>query len=607
MEKIINFIKNLSVSWKFILAYFSILIVPVVLMGIFLYIQNSNSAINQAKLVMEQNLLQTKASIVHKEKVIENLAQVLSNTKFVNFLNSGYENDISKVEDYQFDFSPAVKSIIQQDNAIYSIRIYMDKVIVTEMLDSYYSIRAMQSPNLFADASRYEPKVYGWKSIHDALPHLLKANAVTPVQVFSYSKGIYLLNYQHREAVLEFEVREDVLFDMLRDPVISKLGKVFIVDSDHRIISNNLPGIFKKDITNSGFNDFETGKKISVVKEINGVKSIVISIPLEGLRCSIVGIFPVSNFNVAVKKSLINIILMLFISTIILGFIVYFITNALLGRLKKLAKAMRQVREENLDVSVPVKTMDEFGELALSFNHMTRRIHELVEMVYKIQIIEREAELKAWESQINPHFLYNTLATISWAARKAGSQEIVKISNSLSKFYRLVLSKGNSLIYVREELDMVKAFLQIQKIRFEDKFDVEYVIDENILDCRIIKNILQPLVENALNHGIEPKRMHGTIVIKAWYDPDKLCFQIIDDGVGMDSSTLNDIRAGKIEKSGGSGYAIKNIMERLKAYYRTGQTFDVFSRPGIGTVVTITICTNDSLSEEKAKAGGFYA
>lgn len=599
MKRLINFVRNLSVSWKFILAYFSILIIPIVLMGIYLYIRNSDSAIEQARLVMEQNLLQTKASIVHKEKVIENLAEVLSNTKFLNFLNSGYENDVSKVEDYQFDFSPAVKSIIQQDNAIYSIRIYMDKVIITEMPDSYYSIRALQSPKLYTDALRYEPKVYGWRSIHDAIPHLLRTNVTTPVQVFSYSKGIYLRSYQHGEAVLEFEVREDVLFDMLRDPVISKLGKVFIVDSDHRVVSNNLPGIFKKDVTSSGFNDFETGKKISVVKKINGVQSIVLSIPIEGIRCSIVGIFPVANFTGEVKKSLLNIILMLFISTVILGFIIYFITNALLGRLKKLAKAMRQVREENLDVSVPVKTMDEFGELALSFNHMTRRIHELVEMVYKIQIIEREAELKAWESQINPHFLYNTLATISWAARKAGSQEIVKISNSLSKFYRLVLSKGNSLIYVQEELEMVKAFLQIQKIRFDDKFDVEYVIDENILNFKVIKNILQPLVENALNHGIEPKRAHGMIIIKAWYEPDKLNFQIIDDGVGMDDSTLNNVRAGKVEKSGGSGYAIKNIMERLKAYYRTGHTFHIFSGPGIGTVVTITICANDSLSQEK--------
>jgi len=587
-----HFVRNLSVSWKFVSAYFAILIVPVTLMGIYLYIQNSDSAIEQARLVMEQNLIQTKASIIQKEKIIENSSQVLLNEKFKNFLGLQYDNDIYRVEDYQFDFSPFVKNILQQNSTIYSVRFYMENAITLEMLTSYYSIRAAESPDLFHVAMKNEPQKFGWRSTHNALPHLIRENSSTPIKVFSFSQNIIPRDYQYNVGEIEIEIREDVLFDMLRDPIISKMGKVFIVDSGSRIVSDNIPALFEKNISISGINYYVKGKNISTISKVKGARSIVISIPIDEIGCSIVGVFPVSNFNSEVKRSLGKIILVLLFSSIILGVIFYLTTNALLSRVKKLVKAMKQVNDENLDVTVPVTIMDEFGELALSFNHMTQRIHELVEMVYKIRLLEREAELKAWESQINPHFLYNTLATISWVGRKDNSPEVVKISNSLAKFYRLVLSKGNSLIYVKDELDMVKAFLQIQKIRFDEMFDVEYIIDENIYANKTLKNILQPIVENSLNHGIEPKRSHGTIVIKAWRSEDNINFQVIDDGVGIKSSTLKEIISGKVESSNGSGYAIKNILERLKAYYGTRYALDIFSKPGIGTVITISICSN---------------
>jgi two-component system sensor histidine kinase YesM len=223
---------------------------------------------------------------------------------------------------------------------------------------------------------------------------------------------------------------------------------------------------------------------------------------------------------------------------------------------------------------------------------MTGRMHDLVETVYKIQIMEREAELKALEAQVNPHFLYNTLATISWVARKANSTEIVEISNALAKFYRLVLSKGQTLIGIKDEIDMLKAYLYIQKFRFESMFDVVYQIDDNIYQYKIIKNILQPLVENALNHGIEPKRAHGTIQIKANWHGQQLILQIIDDGVGMDVDTLQNLKEGRAVQTSGSGYALKNIAERLKAYYSEGQSFEIFSKLGIGTVITIKVDIN---------------
>jgi two-component system sensor histidine kinase YesM len=171
-----------------------------------------------------------------------------------------------------------------------------------------------------------------------------------------------------------------------------------------------------------------------------------------------------------------------------------------------------------------------------------------------------------------------------------------------------VLNKGKSLIAVREELEMVSAFLQIQKIRFEDKFDVKYQIDEEIYEFKVVKNILQPIVENALNHGIEPKRTHGTLVVKAWRANQQLCFQVIDDGVGMSDATAAEVVSQRIVRSDGSGYALNNIITRLKAYYGKGHTFTIFSKPGIGTSVTITIQINllkeGEFNDQNANRGG---
>lgn len=591
MKRLIRYISNLSVSWKFVFAYFSILILPIILTGFYLHYQVSESTIAQASLVMEQNLLQTKASILQNEKVIENISAILAlNSDFMNFLEYEYENLDEKVEQYQFNYSPLIENILIQNNSIYSIRIYLDNIIISEMLSSYYSVTVTKASERFMEMIEDKPQQKGWVSSHTAKTHVFR-NVVDNTQVFSYNRELFSQRQKYL-GMLEIEVKEEVLFGMLRDPVINEMGDVFIVDSKNRIVSNNIPEYYLADVSETGLKDFQGRSQKRTIGEVNDIEAIIITIPIEQINCTIVGIFPVENFNSEIRKSLKDIIIVLAASSIVLGLIIYFTTNMLLHRVKKLVSAMKKVRDDNLNVSVPVKSMDEFGVLAMNFNRMTQRIYELVETVYKIQLMEREAELKALEAQINPHFLYNTLATISWVARKEKAPGVMKISNSLAKFYRLVLSKGVTIISIEEEVEMVKSYLEIQKTRFDDLFDVVYKIDERVYRYNIVKNILQPLVENALSHGIEPKRYHGTIIIYMGLTEDRICLKVIDDGVGMNSNTLSRVRLGMVERSKGSGYAVKNIMQRLRAYYGDNFSINIFSKPGIGTTISIEVDKN---------------
>ncbi|GKU24516.1 sensor histidine kinase [Clostridium folliculivorans] len=590
MKKIIDFFKNLSVRFKFALVYFFILLIQIVIFGLYMYEQTSNSTVKQGQLVMEQNLLQTKESILQKRNSIESAADILVLDKRIqDFLDYKYENSVYQIQDYQFNISPIVENILKQNRYINSIKIYMSENIVTEMSDSYYSVNKDTDSSKFLALNQKKPLDNGWTSTHEAKTRALKDSTGTGEQVLTYSKKIISSNTFRETGTLEIEVKENVLFDMLRDPIVTKLGKIFVADDDSVIVSNNITNLFKKDVIKSNFFDFTPNKRISKVGEVFNKKYIFISIPISEINCNILGIFPADNFNNEIKRSFRNIELVLLFSSIFLGIIIFFTTTALLSRIKDMVKAMKQVRDGNLNVSVNVDSTDEFGELGTTFNHMTSRIHELVETVYKIELMEKEAELKALEAQINPHFLYNTLATITWAARKVKSTQIETISNSLAKFYRLVLSKGNREITVAEEVEMVKAYLHIQKIRFEDKFDVIYKIDEASYSKKIIKNILQPIVENALSHGIEPKSSHGTIVIKISSFESFLSIKIIDDGVGMDKGKLIKVLNGDVESSKGSGYAMKNIIQRLEAYSGRKEVISIYSREGIGTEVLILI------------------
>lgn len=592
-----TFVRDWNVSIKFTMVYLIILLFQIVVTGVYLYVQASDSAIDQGRLVMEQNLAQTRASILEKEKIIENACTILTyNENVQDFFEYDYTNDAYQIEDYQFKFSPIVKIILTQNYTIDSIKLYMPGAIVTEKVSNFNSLSSQRDGEQYLLALKSKPSVFGWLK-----PHMESGGNTHEMEpVFSYSAKI-MSRYSYKQiGEIEMNVREKVLFDMLRNPVISKIGKVFVVDGSNKIVSDNIPALYGKDLSAAGIGTEAAGKagagEINKIVRVKGVSCAVISLGLDAMNCRIIGVFPVSHFSGKTRQSVVRIISLMVVLSLFLGAIIYFATNALLGRVKKLVKAMKQVRDGHLDISVEVHANDEFGELASSFNMMTSRIHDLVESNYKIQIMEREAELKALESQINPHFLYNTLAAITWTARKNRSDDVVKITNALAKFYRLVLSKGKTVITVKDELDIVMLYLSIQKIRFEDTLKLVYDIDPAILNESIVKNVLQPLVENALVHGIETKRGSSTLIVKAMIQKERLKFQIIDDGLGIGRDTLAEIKAGTLDVDktggGGSGYAIKNILKRMKAYYGERYEFDLYSRPGFGTVITLIVDKN---------------
>ncbi len=584
---------NLSVTSKFVLTFLLILTASMSVMGIILYQQASRAAIGQGKILMNQNVLQMKNNILQKAVMVQNLSEIIAfDPKVQNFLENTFLQAPYQLEEYRDTISPILANLMRQNTYIHSIRIYMANSTIPELYDGFYHLTRLSANLRYAPFINDSRKVSIWQGLHKEQVLIEMPGSDYQADVFSYNRKIFSSNYTDVVGMIEIEVERNVFFEAIRNPEAPYSGNIYIVDAEGRVVSEEGKEQWGKteSLREMGLAYLPDGEFNGVMDALDA-RSIVIVMPLESPELRMVGVFPIMPFIAGMKESQQRFFGVLIIAMSLIGIIVYFITRALLRRMKVLLSAMKAVREGNLNVSVPVVSRDEFAQMSLTFNLMTSRIHELVETVYKTRVLEQEAELRALEAQVNPHFLYNTLATIAWVGRKANSKEVVYLSNSLAKFYRLVLNKGKSSILVQDELEMVRAYADIQKFRFEGLFDIQFQIDEHALRYWIPKNILQPLVENALTHGIEPKRVHGVITVMAALESggNAVILKVADDGIGMEEERVDAMLAGQVQQTSGSGYAIKNIMERLKGYYGERASFEVSSKPGNGTVITITL------------------
>jgi two-component system, sensor histidine kinase YesM len=263
--------------------------------------------------------------------------------------------------------------------------------------------------------------------------------------------------------------------------------------------------------------------------------------------------------------------------------------------IKKLHDVTSTITRNDLQALVTSQNVDEITELGMSFNIMIGRIRQLLDAKVKEQEILKKAELKVLQAQINPHFLYNTLDTIVWMAQANKIDQVINIVQALSNFFRISLSKGEDWITIAQEIEHIRCYLTIQKLRYHDILDYEIETDENILSGTILKLTLQPLVENALYHGIKNKRGGGMIVVRAKQaNKDQVMLEIIDDGVGFSPYKLSKIQASLADDSGEitfpeTGFGLENVHKRIQLYYGKQYGLTVQSKYQEGTRVTVMI------------------
>lgn len=284
------------------------------------------------------------------------------------------------------------------------------------------------------------------------------------------------------------------------------------------------------------------------------------------------------------------------ISIVITWMASHFVTNPL----KILLRSMRKLQTGDFSQRVNFSGQDEIGRLGEGYNNMVARIKELIDEVYSMQLKQREAELKALQAQIHPHFLYNTLDTICWTAQQRGQKDIAELVYALSSLFRLSLSEGREFITLEEELELVRSYCHLQKRRFNDRLQFEFNVPNEAKKIAIPKLLLQPLVENAVIHGIEPLEEQGFIHILIRYENEQLMIDVMDNGVGIPSEQLTQINDAleqisyiRPELKTTVGFALTNIKERLLLIYGHQVSFQIKSVEHKGTIVSMTLPLNE--------------
>lgn len=264
----------------------------------------------------------------------------------------------------------------------------------------------------------------------------------------------------------------------------------------------------------------------------------------------------------------------------------WIISRLLSKPLQQLETAMEQF-EQDADgfVYKPVDGTREVEELSDSFGHMVGRIQRLMTTVREEEINLRKTELKALQAQINPHFLYNTLDSIAWMCERGKNADAVQMVHALARLFRISISRGHELIPIEKELQHAESYLLIQKFRYKNQFTYHFTVDESCLHCLCNKITLQPIIENAITHGLDLMVEPGHIEIEVCGDGDDVLFKVSDDGIGMSAEQVAELL--KNEPSDRTGIGIKNVNDRLRIYFGPQYGLSIESVPDEGTTVTI--------------------
>ena len=404
--------------------------------------------------------------------------------------------------------------------------------------------------------------------------------------VVSLSKAILDFRGQPH-GVLLVDLNYSLINDLCKSIDMGNRGYIFVVDRDGNIIFHPQQQEIYAQLKTENIEPFVGRSIISTIDASEG-KRLYISNHSEFTGWTVVGV----AYQDEILSGRSNIIgFYITIGVIFLLLTILFssaISSAITEPVKRLEGVMEQVRRGRLDVRSDIMASNEIGRLGESFNLMIARISELVSEREHVQEQRRQSELKALQAQINPHFLYNTLDSIIWMAENGNNEEVVEMTAALARLFRSSISEDRDTVPLPIEIANIQSYLTIQKMRYKEKLNYKIDIPPELDECEAPKLILQPLVENAIYHGIRDREKGGKIMVSASMQGEILVIQISDNGFGMTAAQLAGILKASPD-SKGSGIGVRNVSERIKLAFGEKYGLTYSSVQGEGTVATITL------------------
>jgi len=590
-----GYIANLKLKHKLMLSYFILIVIPLSAITMINYQRVSGTIQDQTMHSALQVFDQAMFFLSSKINNAENTSNIIILDKETSniLVRNSQKQDTADEADYE----RIGRETVDRDNLsrfftnlsknadIYRIRLYVpDGLIYSNENVNFFNINSIVDLEWYRVLKSFKGHIMWCPSYYFPDSDTEKARVISAARLVKNPNRL-----TEDIGVLRIDILESSIVDILKNASgITKTGVVYIADDKMNIITASDP-----DKASKWKADTDSLEPLPGVRwkkaEINGRQAIVHCEDIEKTGWKLVSVIPMSEI-LSSGNSIRNEMLVLMLSIGASAYLIaWLISRSSTNRIALLARRFKRVQNGDLDAIMEDHGRDEIGELVEDFNFMVKKMRILIENQFKTGQEMKNAELKALQAQINPHFLYNTLDLINWMAMRYKAQDIVFLVRSLSRFYKLSLNKGNDMVTVRNEILHVKTYVDIQNMRFENKIILELDIDENILDCIMPKIILQPVVENSILHGILQKEdKSGIIRITGRLSDDMIILTVEDDGVGMDSETIDRLLSSDNTQNTG-GYGVKNINDRIQILYGNSCGIKYSSEEGRGTRAEIRI------------------
>lgn len=575
---LINRINNVSIKKKLISMYILCVLIPILFINTLFYIYISNNVKAQELAILNQSMERILISFTTDIEQCMGVSRTINlDGRLNSVLDNKYESSQDYYEAYHNYLEEAIGKYIPVYNQIQDISVYTENnTIVDSKYYHYISNEVLNSPwyKSFAESKKS--------------PLVTKYIAEDSRSIYGDNRRLSIIsklfNYKDANPMVKI-IKIDIWFSSLLNIVNNEKidGVIYLIDNEGEIVFSN-----REDIYNNT-NEFKTLQAGSYTS-----KDIVISNNfgpdsyLSGWK--LVGVFQEKDIVKFVRDSKNTVILVALSSLIIATLVILIISGSIKNRLEIVSKHLKDVSNQKFNIIKIEPGGDEIGTLIQEFNNSTIEIKRLIEEVYQSEIEKAKAEIRSLQNQVNPHFMYNTLNTIRLRSVLKGETETAEIMKYMAKSFRRLLAWKNDLVTIREEMQFINEFLQIQKYRYDDKLNYNICVDEDTLDYKIPKMCVQALVENCSVHGIEMAENSGTINIKINKDNQYLYCSVADDGIGIEKGKLELIRESLQRGSYmDNSYGISNIYLRLKLYFGEAISFTINSELNKGTTVDIII------------------
>lgn len=407
--------------------------------------------------------------------------------------------------------------------------------------------------------------------------------------VVSLSRAVELTNNKKiTSGVLLVDINFSGIEQICKNVNVGKSGYVYLVDREGEIIYHPRQQLIYSDLiveNNKAVANYDDGNH---TETFQGEERLVTIKTVGYTGWKIVGVMPMADITSDYKQISLYAIFIMFFAIFILVFLNMFVSSRIANPIRALEKSVNKLENGVKDVDILISGSYEIQHLGKAIRSMVNQMHTLMDNIVREQESKRKSELDALQAQINPHFLYNTLDSIIWMIENENYDGAIIMVTALARLFRISLSKGKNIITVKDEIEHARNYLTIQNIRYKNKFTYTIEADEETLNFASIKLIIQPLIENAIYHGMEFMGGDGEILVKTYIKENDLYIDVIDNGLGMLQEVADTllITESKVEKKS-SGIGLKNVNERIQLYFGKNYGVKIYSEPDEGTTISI--------------------